>query len=167
MQRRKEAVIIGRDKDRKKGFDIISHELSHHFTRNIGGKYLPIWFNEGMAEYFGHCEVGKKGVKHTLTAYERGRVRTMYMLEDIDLRWFVNSNRAQFMERQQTDERYAYILSHALASFWVDEVPRPIFTAFISTLKEANNPSTSSERIDRIYPGGFMQFEQDFAAFCK
>lgn len=167
MTRRKEAVILGREKGDKTWLGVVSHELSHHFAREIGGKHIPSWLNEGLSEYFKHCQIKKKEVRHILPSYERGRIRTMYMLGDVDLLSFINSDRKMFMERQFTDERYAYILSHALVTFWIEEVPRDVFKEFISILKDVKEYPTASDRINRVYPGGFPQFEQDFVAYCK
>lgn len=90
------------------------------------------------------------------------------MLGEIDLPKFINSlNQSAFMKQQRTDEQYAYILSHALVLFWIEKVPRPILKDFVSTLQNKDDLSTLSDRIKKPYPGGFAQFEQDFALFCK
>lgn len=161
------AIILGNVHGRDKNLAIIYHELSHHLTLEITAQRPPIWLMEGLAEYFEHCKTSKKGVRHTFTEYEQGRIRTIYMLGDIDLPTFINSNQSKFMKQQRTDEQYAYILSHALVTFWIENIPRQILKDFVSTLQNKNDLSTVSERIERIYPGGFAKFEQDFATFCK
>ena len=45
------------------------------------------------------------------------------MLGDIDLPTFINSRQNEFMKQQRTDEQYAYILSHALVTFWIEKAP--------------------------------------------
>ena len=159
------AFILGREKNKSLG--IVFHELSHHFTLLITSNRPPAWLAEGLAEYFEHCKVGKKGLQHTFTEYEQGRIRTMYMLGEVDLPTFINSKQDKFMKQQKTDEQYAYILAHALVTFWIEKVPRQILKNFITTLQDKKDFSAPSARIERIYPGGFSQFEQDFAAFCK
>ena len=86
------------------------------------------------------------------------------MLGDIDLPTFINSRQKEFMKQQRTDEQYAYILSHALVTFWIEKVPRQILRDFVLSFQ---NKDDSSERIDKVYTGGFKQFEKDFEAFCK
>lgn len=168
LPKEKKAVILGREKERGIGISIIYHELSHHFVREIIGNYPPIWLNEGLAEYFEHCEISKDQLRHKFTEYEQGRIRTLYMLGEIDLPKFINSkNHSAFMKQQRTDEQYAYILSHALVSFWIEKVPRQVLKDFVSTLKDKNDFSPLTNRIEKLYPGGFAQFEQDFAMFCK
>ena len=146
---------------------LIYHELSHHFVSQILGKRPPSWLNEGLSEYFKHCTIHKKAVRHTFTEYEQGRVRTMYMLGEVNLPTFLNSSQGKFMKQQMTDEQYSYILSHALVTFWIESVPREIFKKFISVLQNKNDPSTVSEQINLVYPGGFQQFEKDFEAVYK
>lgn len=167
LPKQQKAVILGREKGRERSLGIIYHELSHHFIRQILGTHPPMWVNEGLSEYFEHCKITKKGVQHTFTDYERGRIRTMYMLGEVDLPAFLNINRDTFMKQQRTDEQYAYILSHALITFWIEKVPRQTFKEYISALQNKKDYSVVAEQIDHVYPGGFQQFEVDFADFCK
>lgn len=161
------AIILGREKGRERSLAIIYHELSHHFVRQILGNFPPSWLNEGLSEYFEHCKATKKGLRHTFTEYEQGRIRTMYMLGEVDLPTFLNSGHGKFMKRQATDEQYSYILAHALVTFWIETVPRDTLKKLVASLQNKNDLSTVSERIDCIYPGGFQQFEKDFEAAYK
>lgn len=161
------AIILGREKGRERSLAIIYHELSHHFVRQILGNFPPSWLNEGLSEYFEHCKATKKGLRHTFTEYEQGRIRTMYMLGEVDLPTFLNSGHGKFMKRQATDEQYSYILAHALVTFWIETVPRDILKSLVASLQNKNDLSTVSEQIDCIYPGGFQQFEKDFEAAYK
>ena len=58
---------IKQRKEYQQGLGVIYHELSHHLTLQITAGRPPIWFNEGLAEYFEHCKVNKKGLQHTFT----------------------------------------------------------------------------------------------------
>lgn len=161
------AVILGREAGRERSLAVIYHELSHHFVSQILGKRPPSWLNEGLSEYFEHCTLSKKGLRHELTDYERGRIRTMYMLGEVDLSTFMNNTHGKFMKQQMTDEQYSYILSHALVTFWIEQVPRETLKKLIASLQNKEDLSTVSEKIDSVYPGGFQQFEKDFEATCK
>lgn len=161
------AVILGREAGRERSLRVIYHELSHHFVLQLLGNRPPAWINEGLSEYFEHCDITKKGIRHTFPEYEQGRIRTMYMLGEVDLLKFINSDFKLFMKRQRTDEQYSYILSHALITFWIDKTPNDILKKFISMLKEKNNTLKVSECIEQVYPGGFKMFEQEFTNFCK
>ena len=82
------------------------------------------------------------------------------MLGDIDLPTFINSRQKEFMKQQRTDEQYAYILSHALVTFWIEKVPRQILRDFVLSFQNKDDSSIVSERIDKVYTGGFKQFEK-------
>lgn len=165
--KRKEAIIMEMDKNRKKGLSVIYHELSHYLTREITGTNPPMWLSEGLSEYFENCEVGKKSIRHSMTPYEKGRIRSMYMLGEVNLRNFVNSDRSMFMKKQRTDEQYAYILAHALTTFMLENVSRQFFSDFITLLQDKTDRAKVSDKIARVYPGGFEAFETDFEKFCE
>lgn len=162
-KKRKEAILFGREKGKKRSLSVIYHELSHHLTLQVTDNRPPAWLMEGLAEYFEHCEIKKGRLKHALTSYEIGRIRTMYMLGEVTLKDFVDCNLSMFMKSQMTDEGYAYILAHALTTFWVEKVPEELFGQLIRDLRNRADKSSVFDKINRIYPGGFNKFEQDFA----
>lgn len=167
IPRRKEAIILGREKWREESAKIVIHELTHHLSRQTV-KLLPGWLNEGFSEYFEHCELGKKGLKHTLGAYERGRIRTMYMLGEVDLKSFIDNTQGDFRKKLHTDENYAYILSHALVTFCLEVAEKEFMKNLVVSLNNNGGKRISyREKIEAIYPGGFSQFEQDFSDFCN
>lgn len=163
---RKEAVVLGREKWRERSSKVIIHELAHHLSRQTIKK-LPGWLNEGLSEYFEHCELDKKGLKHTFGTYERGRMRTMYMLGEVDLKSFIDNTRGDFHKKLLTDESYAYVLSHALVTFGLEVAEKGFMENFIALLNKEMKGVCYSQLIDDIYPGGFVQFEYDFADFCN
>lgn len=160
-------IIYGRENGRQRTLSVIYHELSHHFARHVIGVHIPKWFNEGLARYFENSVMTKKGIRHSLTDYELGRIRSMYLLGEINLHEFVNGKRGEFMVEQFTNEGYSYTLSHALVTFWIEELPRNMLKTFVSLLKNKDKSLKVSEQIDHIYPGGFSQFEKDFAEFVN
>lgn len=166
LPERKEVVVIGREKWRERSSKIVIHELAHHLSRQTI-KRIPGWLNEGLSEYFEHCELGKKGLKHTLGDYERGRIRTMYMLGEVDLKTFVDNANGDFRKKLVTDESYAYILSHALVTFGLEVAGGEFMENFIALLNKQLGVIRCSQLIGVVYPGGFAQFEQDFADFCN
>lgn len=163
---RKEAVVLGREKWREQSSKVIIHELAHHLSRQAI-KRLPGWLNEGLSEYFEHCELEKKGLKHTFGTYERGRMRTMYMLGEVDLKSFIDNTHGDFHKKLLTDESYAYVLSHALVTFGLEVAEKEFMENFIALLNKGVKGVRYSQLIGYIYPGGFVQFEHDFADFCN
>lgn len=167
LPKRNKVIILGMERGRKETLPVIYHELSHHFVWKVLSGRAPIWFNEGLSEYFEKSIMTKKGIRHSLTEYEQGRIRTMYMLGEIDLPAFVNSEQGEFMIDQISNEQYSYILAHGLVTFWIEKLPRDLLKKFVATLKDGDKSLKVSEQIDNIYPGGFSQFEKDFAEFVN
>jgi hypothetical protein len=46
-------MAVAGSRDEARSWDVIQHEGFHQFARAVIGGELPIWVNEGMAEYFG------------------------------------------------------------------------------------------------------------------
>ncbi len=155
--------IIGRNElKQKECFKIIKHELSHAFNCLITNFRIPTWINEGLAEYLEHSVEKKGEFKHTMSKYEEGRVRTMFMLNEIELDSFVDGTKDEFITQQMTDESYSYILAHALITFCMEKAPKDFFTQLISALRNKENSTNIKELIQTLYPGGFTQFKEDF-----
>ena len=125
-KKRKDAICLGREKGKKRILSVIYRELSHHLTLQVTDNRPPAWLMEGLAEYFEHCEIKKGKLKHALTSYEIGRIRTMYMLGEVTLKDFVDCNLSMFMKSQMTDEGQAYILAHALPTLRVEKGPEEV-----------------------------------------
>jgi hypothetical protein len=156
--------LIGRNELKQKDcFKIIKHELSHVFNCLITNFRIPTWINEGLAEYLEHSVVKKGELKHAMTKYEEGRIRTMFMLNEIELDSFVDGTKDEFITQQITDENYSYILAHALITFCMEKAPKDFFPQLISALKNKENSTNIKELIQSLYPGGFTQFKKDFA----
>lgn len=162
---RKEIIVLGREKWKERSAKVIVHELTHHLTRRIIPR-VPGWLNEGLSEYWSHCEWGKKGLKHTLGEYERGRLRTMYMLDEVNLKSFVDNVNGDFRKKLLTDESYAYVLSHAMVTFILEKTEKEFLDNLVGLLNREKTPGPCSQLIEQLYPGGFVQFERDFTDFC-
>lgn len=52
---RKRLMAIAGPKDRPEAWQLIQHEGFHQFVDNVIGGDIPVWVNEGMAEYFGEA----------------------------------------------------------------------------------------------------------------
>lgn len=160
---RREAVILGLKEEEPGSLSTIYHELSNFLTRQVLKNNPPAWLMDGLGEYFEHCNLGKRGVKHSLDTYEKGRIRTMYMSGEVNLKEFVDAGRKKFMKQQRTDEQSAYILAHALVTFLIEKMPRSLLVDLFASFDDKTNLAPVSEKIGLVYPGGFAVFEKDFA----
>jgi len=48
-------MVIAGDRGKERIWHIVQHEAFHQFAFNVITPRLPIWVNEGLAEYFGHA----------------------------------------------------------------------------------------------------------------
>ncbi len=146
---------------------VIRHELSHALFRSIFGTNTLPWLNEGLSEYFQHCNVTKNGLKHSLEPYEKGRLRTMLMLDEIRLEDIFNYKHEEFMHHQQTNDQVTYITSHAIVTFFIEATPQDYFKKLVSVLKDSNDKDSNLQKIDKTYPGGWEQLKKDFEDYYK
>lgn len=140
---------------------ILYHEISHYFFNKIIPKKPPHWLNEGLAEYFAHVQISKNAIKHEMTEYERGRIKTMIEISDLNLHTFFTWGPSEFMKKEFTDDSYTYILSHGIVYFLIKKDSEQ----FKQLVLKIKNGSSSQEVIDAIYKGGFKQFEADFISY--
>lgn len=153
--------FINRSKKPKTYLSIVYHEVNHYFVKTICKKKPPIWFNEGLSEYFEHSTRKKKGWKFYMSDYELGRIKTMIELKDLKLKEYISWRTDDFVKEQITNENYSYTLAHAIVYFLLQK-DFDQFKAMTSLIK---NGEPSFEAINTSYKGGFGQFEADFTAF--
>lgn len=144
---------------------LIRHELSHFLTHKIMGNNPIPWLYEGLSEYFFHCKVTAKGLKHSLDPYEKGRLRTMFMLNEIEPEDVLDYNIKEFSQAQKTNDRITYITAHALVTFLIEGAPQDYFAQLITLLKDSSNTTRTSQKIDKTYPGGLKKFIKDFTVY--
>lgn len=161
-------ALFGLDRDMEYMVGLVAHEVSHSFFHQTfwNRKMVPMWLNEGLAEYFQHCSVNRKGiVSHYMSGVDKGRLRTKYMLGEVDLRTFLDYSRSDFMRMEHLDDMSAYRLSYALIAFFVERTPSDCFPAVFMRLKDLMANESPSCAIDAIYPGGMKALENDFRTF--
>lgn len=158
-------AIFGFDGEQDRMVSLIAHEINHSlFHQTFPRKTLtPTWLNEGLSEYFENCSVSRKGVvKHEFPDYDKGRLKTKYMLGEIKLAEFVDYGYKEFMQMEHSDDMSAYRMAHAIVTFLIEkEVFQDCFKAIAGRSRE----ETPSMMLGSAYPGGLSAFEADFRAF--
>lgn len=145
----------------------IRHELSHAlFCKTFDNAMLP-WLNEGLSEYFQHCSVSDKALKHSFDAYERGRLRTMIMLDETRLEDIFNYKYKEFQRHQRTNDQISYIASHAIVAFLIEVAPQGCLNRLVRVLKDKNDKDNTLQKIDKTYPGGWEQLKKDFTDYYR
>lgn len=158
-------ALFGLDGDKDLKVGVLAHEISHAFFHEVFPRTasIPIWLNEGLARYFERCSVSKKGiVKHEFSDYDKGRLKTKYMLGEMNPAEFVDFNRKKFMQMEHLDDMSAYRLAHALVTFLIE---KEVFQDCFKALAGRSREETPSMMLDSAYPGGLPAFEADFRAF--
>jgi len=157
-RKNKEAVVC-KDKKEKTFLHTCYHELSHFFT-NTYFEAIPIWLNEGLAVYFASLKVSDKNVQpqenHRCTA----RVKTMIDIRDINIKDFMTWSHPKFKKMAATHDSYGYALGYSIVNFLMKKDP-DFLVSYIRLLKEGKS---SEEAMEKLYTGGFIQFEKDFLA---
>ncbi|MDR3705960.1 MAG: DUF1570 domain-containing protein [Paludibacteraceae bacterium] len=152
--------VVLRKKDRPY-LPIFYHEISHYFLHKIITGKIPHWLNEGLAEYFANVQTNKKEIKHEMTDYEIGRIKTMIEIKDIDLKTFFTWGPNEFMKKEFTDDSYTYILSHGIVYFLITKN----FEQFKQLVLKIKTGTSSEDAFNATYKGGFKQFETDFLTY--
>ena len=165
----KRAVILGMEKGADAALYIIYHELSHHFTRMVFQKRIaPVWLNEGLAEYFEHLKV--KGTKISgieFPEFQKGKIRTLAMLGELDLVNFLNLSQNDFYRINSQDGQYYYGLSYAVVTVLMDTLGQEKMAALVKRIAARDTSSKISDLVADIYPQGIPGLENDLLKFVQ
>lgn len=120
---------------------LLSHELTHYFTLKIY-KSLPLWVNEGFADYIGFSRVrwGKTKGSEPNAAYLKGIRSASDAGTLVPLRTLIGSS--QYLEGHQRDLQYAEFWG--LVYFFLEGAKgqhRPLFLKYMAELKKTPQPS--------------------------
>lgn len=161
------AAILGIEKGIDLGIVVIYHELSHHFTRLVfGRRNPPVWFNEGLAEYFEHLvHSKKKGWISEFPEFDRGKLRTMLMLDELDVRSLLDMSHKEFMNRHRHEGQNYYSLSYAVVSVLLSELSFDAFRDFVDEMVSRSTDVKISDILAAVFPGGFSAFESSLNKF--
>jgi tetratricopeptide (TPR) repeat protein len=131
--------------EREVGIDrSVYHELTHCFMRNNSGGELPVWFNEGVAEFYSTFEpygrdklhVGRPIADHLQRLQSRGLIPLARLFR-------IDYNSPEYSERDRTGDFYAesWLLVHYLM---IGNAERHEHLAQFLTLLTANEPPESA-----------------------
>ena len=155
-------------KDRKTSSDRFLqtsfHEMAHAFlTLYSGQKYLPPWFNEGLAVYLERMSFEKKKISQKIDMHKINRVKTLIELKDIDLSDFAEWNYNKFSSESFSQEGYGYCVGYCMVYFLMQKDE----TRAIKIFQHLIGSNSSIKIFDQHYPGGFVQFEKEFMEYYE
>ncbi|MCL2651949.1 MAG: hypothetical protein FWD60_13140 [Candidatus Azobacteroides sp.] len=142
---------------------ICYHEFSHAFLRlHTGDKYIPVWLNEGLADYLKQMTYDKNKITQQINNYSITRVKTLIDIKDLNLSEFVNWSYDKFSTESFTQEGYGYAVGYNIVLFLMQQQGEDKSFVIFRNLIGAHS---TIEVLDKYYPGGFSQFEKNFVLY--
>ena len=166
---RKMAVVLGMEHGTDAAISLIDHEMSHHFTGMLfsGSMFAPVWLNEGLAEHFGALRVKKSGVVSEFPHADRGKVKTMIMLGDLNLSKFLDFTQKEFSQMHRNEGQTCYSLAHVIVAVLMENLATDRMGELVEVLKKRKRDDKVSSLLDSFYPGGLQSLEKGILEFVS
>ncbi len=163
------AVILGTEQGVDKALELIYHELNHHFIRGIFKKrYAPVWLNEGLSEYFENLEIkGKKAKLGNMPSHDKGRIRTLYMLNDFHLEEYLNLTYNEFSNKYHTNGSVYYSIAHVITAVLLENMSTEKFARLVKLMDNRDTEDNMAQMINDNYKGGLQDLEKDILKFVE
>ena len=161
-----EAVTYWR-KDIGEMMALIFHETTHALLHNVF-QYLPLWLDEGIAEYFEQAIVKDNFL--VVGAYpERNRnLKQRLRWKSVkDLESFLKMPNEEWDDYNKLEDAPSRTISWSIVYFLMEtDSGREILKNILHKVKDAGDqPNISLELFNLYYPGGVAQFEKDWHAW--
>ena len=165
----KTAVILGLESGIDRGLSVIFHEISHHFTRMLFNRVTPpVWVTEGLAEHFENMRyVKKKGWISEVSDSDKGKLRTMCMIGELDVTDLLDLSHSEFRQKLRNEGDMFYAFSHAAVVVMMNQLDSETFLLLIDEMSKRNTDQKVSEIVSEIYPGGLEAYRRDLNQFIK
>lgn len=160
------ALVVLKDKKTQPNIFLSTcyHELSHAFLSLYAGtKFIPPWFNEGLAEYLEQMTYEKKKAVQRINKYNVKRVKTLIELKDLKLSEFIYWDYQKFSAESFTQDAYGYAVGYCMLLFLMQNDQNNALTIFRNLIGE----HSTVEVFDQYYVGGFAQFEKEFMEYFE
>ncbi|MBE6250029.1 MAG: hypothetical protein E7111_00055 [Bacteroidales bacterium] len=163
------AVILGLEQGIDRGVRVIFHELSHHFTRRLfENRTPPIWLNEGLAEHFESMTYSKKnGWTSDVSDMEKGRLRTLYMLGELDLEGLFDMSRNEFMAKHKNEGQVYYSFAHVAVVVLMKNLDHSELAVLMSRLDNRSTDVIQSSVVSDLFPGGMEAYKRAVYEFIR
>ncbi|WP_162925778.1 DUF4124 domain-containing protein [Isoalcanivorax indicus] len=137
---------------------LITHECSHAISATQGG-YVPIWLNEGLAEYFSQLQLYGMTAEVPVADHWLRQLRRQPLAADT-LRRTVDAPPKDWQAAAGSGHSYA--VSWSLVWFLMDSPEgRELLRTLLARVADDPRPLLHSvELIDAHWPGGFNALEQ-------
>jgi len=99
-------VVVQTDPNSENPYEIVYHEYTHALVR-LNFRDLPLWMNEGLAEYLGNTQIGDKEVQIGKIAPGHLQILRTNRLIPIQTLFQVDENSPYYNEQNRTSVFYA------------------------------------------------------------
>ncbi|MBQ0753772.1 MAG: DUF4124 domain-containing protein [Gammaproteobacteria bacterium] len=149
---------------------LITHECSHAISASHG-QYVPVWLNEGLAEYFEEMQVSGLGAqvpvsRQWLYVLKRRGYASSSASSTADLRAVIDSPHNLWYTANGADG-VSYATSWSLVWFLMDSKQGRSIIAELLNTQHSPLGSSSSQFIERRWPGGFDRFSKDWQHWLR
>lgn len=160
-------------RSRQKTYEVLQHEGFHQFAWHAFGPRLPVWLNEGLAQYFedavlaqGRMSLGMANaarIRKVQAALKTGHAQSINELLSVSNRRWSGTlrrdpNHASLMYAQAWS--LAYFLIHADEGAY-----RPALLDYLERLGRGDRPRDAE--LMAFGQNGFAQFDRDWKRFAR
>lgn len=160
-------------RSRRKTFEVLQHEGFHQFAWHAIGPSLPVWLNEGLAQYFEHAVIDEDGrMSLGLTSRPRiDRVKAAIKANDIlpiaTLTRVKTKQWAEVLRRSPDRANLLYAQSWSLAYFLIHSNDGEHQPKLIDYLKRLSSGERSSDALLMSFgKDGLQPLSEDWRRFA-
>ena len=156
-------VLVRTDLEGENPYEIAYHEYTHALVR-LNFRDIPVWMNEGLAEYLGNTVIGDKEVQIGKIAPGHLEILRTNKLIPIDTLFQVDENSPYYNEQNRTSVFYAE--SWALVHYLMldpDARKRQLLLNFLNAWTASDNQIEAAQKTF----GDLKKFSQVMEAYAR
>ena len=156
-------VLVRTDLEGENPYEIAYHEYTHALVR-LNFRDIPVWMNEGLAEYLGNTVIGDKEVQIGKIAPGHLEILRTNKLIPIDTLFQVDENSPYYNEQNRTSVFYAesWALVHYLM-LDADARKRQLLANFLNAWAASDNQIEAAQKTF----GDLKKFSQVMEAYAR
>jgi len=151
------SVYTGKNDGRM--YDVTRHEATHAIVNGAFGR-IPTWLNEGLAEYFEQLSFHNSMLR--IVSLNNEHLRLIARSHLPELAGYFKLTSKQWYAESNKNERYA--LGWSIVYFLMSSKKDKQFLSYMLDHLAYNycKPFSDIDYIIQYYPGGLLQFEQNW-----
>ncbi|HEY0377704.1 MAG TPA: DUF1570 domain-containing protein [Pyrinomonadaceae bacterium] len=143
--------------------ELAFHEYAHLLVRNGYGA-VPLWFNEGLAEYYSTFEIGGGGRRVTLGRPLNFRVRTLKERELMPLETLLGVDDESPFYKEQSKRALFYSESWAFVHYLMSGPRRAQYPTFLELLAQG---AKTEDAFRQAFRADFAAVENELRAYVS